>query len=134
RQPARPLAPRGRAGASPARGVAGRPARRASARAARGGGGAGLGRRRRRAGCAVAPLVERALEQLGEEAGRVSVVVAGEPEIVRADAAQIERVLVNVLETALKFSSPTDAVEVSAARDAARVSIRVRDHGPGVLE
>jgi two-component system, OmpR family, sensor histidine kinase KdpD len=79
-------------------------------------------------------LVERALEQLGEEAGRVSVVVAGEPEIVRADAAQIERVLVNVLENALKFSSPTDAVEVSAARNPASVSIRVRDHGPGVLE
>jgi K+-sensing histidine kinase KdpD len=79
-------------------------------------------------------LVERALEQLGEEAGRVSLVVDGEPEVVRADAAQIERVLVNVLENALKFSSPTDAVEVSAARDAARVSIRVRDHGPGVLE
>ena len=79
-------------------------------------------------------LIERALEQIGEEAGRVSVVVDGEPEIVRADAAQIERVLVNVLENALKFSSPSDAVEVSAARNAASVSIRVRDHGPGVLE
>lgn len=79
-------------------------------------------------------LIERALEQLGEEAGRVSFAVDGEPEIVRADAAQIERVLVNVLENALKFSSPTDVVEVSAARNAASVSIRVRDHGPGVLE
>ena len=80
-------------------------------------------------------LVERALEQLGDDARRVSVVVDGDdPEVVRADAAQIERVLVNVLENALKFSSPTDTVELSASHDAARVSIRIRDHGPGVLE
>jgi two-component system sensor histidine kinase KdpD len=79
-------------------------------------------------------LVERALEQLGDDARRVAVVVDGDPEVVRADAAQIERVLVNVLENALKFSSPTDTVELSAAHDAARVSIRIRDHGPGVLE
>ena len=46
RQPARPLAPRGRPGASPARGLAGRSARRARARAARGGGNARHCRRR----------------------------------------------------------------------------------------
>ena len=79
-------------------------------------------------------LVERALEQLGDEAERVSVVVDAEPDVVRADVAQIERVLVNVLENALKFSSPTDTVELSAANDGASIAIRIRDHGPGVLE
>ncbi|HVD25204.1 MAG TPA: DUF4118 domain-containing protein [Gaiellaceae bacterium] len=75
-------------------------------------------------------LVERALEQLGEEATRVIVAVDGDPEVVRADAAQIERVLVNVLENALKFSSPTDTV-VLAARNASSVSAWVARPAPG---
>jgi two-component system sensor histidine kinase KdpD len=52
---------------------------------------------------------------------------------IRVDAAQIERVLVNLLENALKFSSPTDPVSVSARSGAGRVLIRVRDRGPGIV-
>jgi two-component system sensor histidine kinase KdpD len=43
-------------------------------------------------------------------------------------------VLVNLLENALKFSSPTDPVEVSAAAEPGHVVVRVRDQGPGVAE
>ncbi len=77
-------------------------------------------------------LVARALEQLGAEADRVSVDVGGELPPVRVDAAQVERVLVNVLENALKFSSPADPVEVTAAAARDGVTIRIHDRGPGV--
>jgi two-component system, OmpR family, sensor histidine kinase KdpD len=41
-------------------------------------------------------------------------------------------VLVNLLENALKFSSPADVVSVTAESADGRVAIRVRDRGPGV--
>ena len=60
-------------------------------------------------------VLARALEQLGVEADRVTVSLEEPaPLPIRVDAAQIERVLVNLLENALKFSSPTDPVSVSA--------------------
>jgi K+-sensing histidine kinase KdpD len=79
-------------------------------------------------------VLARALEQLGVEADRVTVSLeGGAPLPIRVDAAQIERVLVNLLENALKFSSPTDPVSVSASRGAGRVLVRVRDRGPGIV-
>lgn len=77
-------------------------------------------------------LLARALEQLGRDAERVRVTVGAELPPVRVDAAHIERVLVNLLENALKFSSPSDLVDVSAAADAGQVVVRVRDRGPGI--
>ena len=79
-------------------------------------------------------LLAPALEQLGSDADRVSVDVGAEMPPLRVDAAQIERVFVNLLENALKFSSPTDRVEVTAAADDDVVVVRVRDRGPGVPE
>jgi K+-sensing histidine kinase KdpD len=79
-------------------------------------------------------LLARALEQLGGDADRVQVVPVPELAPIRVDAAHVERVLVNLLENALKFSSPTDPVEVSAAAEQERVVVRVRDQGPGVAE
>jgi two-component system sensor histidine kinase KdpD len=79
-------------------------------------------------------LLARAFEQLGADADRVEVTAAPDLGPIRVDAAHVERVLVNLLENALKFSSPTDPVEVSAAAEAGRVIVRVRDRGPGVAE
>jgi len=79
-------------------------------------------------------LLARALEQLGAEADRVQVTLPPELAPLRVDAAQIERVLVNLIENALKFSSPTDPVEVLAAAASGRAIVRVRDRGPGVAE
>jgi two-component system sensor histidine kinase KdpD len=79
-------------------------------------------------------LLARALEQLGVDADRVQVMPVPELVPTRVDAAHVERVLVNLLENALKFSSPTDPVEVSAAAEQGRVVVRVRDQGPGVAE
>ena len=77
-------------------------------------------------------LVSRALEGLGAEASRVAVRLPGEQLAARVDAAQIERVLVNVLENALRLSSPTDPVEVSVVPSGDEVLIRIDDRGPGL--
>jgi two-component system sensor histidine kinase KdpD len=79
-------------------------------------------------------LLASALEQLGREADRVQTTVEADAGVVRVDGPQLHRVLVNLLENALKFSSPVDPVEVTVAGDGARVSVRIRDHGPGVPE
>ena len=79
-------------------------------------------------------LLARALEQLGVDADRVDVRPVPDLGPVRVDAAHVERVLVNLLENALKFSSPTDPVEVSAAAEPGRIVVRVRDRGPGIAE
>jgi two-component system sensor histidine kinase KdpD len=79
-------------------------------------------------------LLARALEQLGVDADRVEVMTAPDLGPIRVDATHVERVLVNLLENALKFSSPTDPVEVSAAAEPGRIVVRVRDRGPGVAE
>jgi two-component system, OmpR family, sensor histidine kinase KdpD len=75
-------------------------------------------------------LVGRAVEQLGQDAGRVRVSLPAEPSAVRADGTQIERALVNLLDNALKFSA--DAVEVSVVEEGGDVLVRVADRGPGL--
>jgi two-component system sensor histidine kinase KdpD len=76
-------------------------------------------------------VVGRSLDALGPEAARVSVELS-ETAPVRVDAMQIERVLVNLLENALKFSSPDDAVELTVENTGNEVVIRVADRGPGL--
>jgi two-component system sensor histidine kinase KdpD len=77
-------------------------------------------------------LVSRALEALGPEAGRVTVTLDGEAPLVSVDATQLERVLVNVLENALRFSSPTDPVELVVGSTGDDVRVTVADRGPGL--
>jgi two-component system sensor histidine kinase KdpD len=77
-------------------------------------------------------LVARALEQLGPDAARVAVVLPDDLPPVVVDAAQIDRVLVNLLENALKFTPSPWAVELAAAAAGAEVVFRVVDHGPGI--
>ena len=79
-------------------------------------------------------LLSRALEALGPDAGRVSVVAVGEAPPVRLDAAQLEHVLVNVLENALRLSSPADPVEVAVEPDGDEIRMRITDRGPGLAE
>ena len=79
-------------------------------------------------------LLASALEQLGREADRVQTTVEADAGVVRVDGPQLHRVLVNLLENALKFSSPVDPVEVIVAGDGSRVTVSIRDRGPGVPE
>ena len=77
-------------------------------------------------------LVSRALDALGADAARVAVTLDGEAPLVRVDAAQLERVLANVLENALRFSSPSDPVELVVSSTGDDVLVRITDHGPGL--
>jgi two-component system sensor histidine kinase KdpD len=52
--------------------------------------------------------------------------------LVRADAAQLERVFSNLIENAVKFSPPGEPVRISAAAVGGRVTVRVVDQGDGI--
>lgn len=78
-------------------------------------------------------LVSQALEELGRPE-RISVTTLPEAPPVRADAVQIQRILVNLLENALRLSPPGDPVHVRITATRKDVLIRVTDHGPGVPE
>ena len=77
-------------------------------------------------------LVERVVEQLGPDAERVVVDVDADAPPVRVDAVQIERVLVNLLDNALKFSPPGSPVHVRADERDGELLLHVVDQGPGV--
>ena len=76
-------------------------------------------------------LIGRALEALGTDAARVQVTLPPDPVAVRVDGAQIERVLVNLLENALRIG---ESVEIDGGGDDREALLRVRDDGPGIDE
>jgi two-component system, OmpR family, sensor histidine kinase KdpD len=52
--------------------------------------------------------------------------------LVRADAAQLERVFSNLIENAIKFSPPGSPVRITGGASAGRVAVRVADQGSGI--
>lgn len=52
--------------------------------------------------------------------------------LVRADAAQLERVFSNLIENAVKFSPPGSPVRISGGASSGRVAVRVTDRGTGI--
>ncbi len=76
-------------------------------------------------------LIGQALAQLTDDEP-IEVELPQEPPTVRVDAQQIERVLVNLLENALKYSPADERVRVQVLETANRVLVRVIDHGPGI--
>jgi two-component system, OmpR family, sensor histidine kinase KdpD len=81
---------------------------------------------------AVGDLIADAIDYLGAEAGRVEAWLGGGSPVVRADAHQVQRILVNLIENALKYSPATEPVRVRVTATSAEVLVRVIDHGPGV--
>ncbi len=77
-------------------------------------------------------LVSRALDALGPEAARVRVTLDGDAPLVSVDATQLERVLANVLENALRYSSPADPVELVVGSTGDDVLVTIADRGPGL--
>jgi two-component system sensor histidine kinase KdpD len=76
-------------------------------------------------------LVRQAVDSLG---ARDRVEIAGEAPLVDVDATQIERVLANLLENALKVSPPGRHVHVRITATRKEAIVRVVDQGPGIGE
>jgi K+-sensing histidine kinase KdpD len=77
-------------------------------------------------------LLADALEQLGDKGARIRITLADNLPPTLVDGGHVERVLVNVLENALKFSPATDNVDVDVRSDDDRMRVHVQDHGKGV--
>ena len=77
-------------------------------------------------------LVLQALD--GIEAGnRVEVVLPeDDPPLVHVDLHQVERVVANLVENALRYSPPDETVRVQVRQTGSDVLVRIVDHGPGV--
>ncbi len=80
----------------------------------------------------VGELVSLALDEVGRDA--VSVAVADDLPPARVDAAQVQRILVNVLENAAKFSPEGAPISVSAHAVDGSVVVDVDDRGAGLGE
>jgi two-component system sensor histidine kinase KdpD len=78
-------------------------------------------------------VVRTAVEHLdgGENAPSVQVSVAADLPLIEADAAQLERVFVNLLENARRFSGKRP-VQVRARVVGSHLKVRVIDQGPGI--
>lgn len=79
-------------------------------------------------------LVSQALAGLGTDAGRVRLDIGHDTPPVEVDAAQIERVLANLLENALRYSPPGSQVLLRAEPGATELRIHVIDSGAGLPE
>ncbi len=100
-----------------------------------------LARSRREAGSAelhpapidLAQLVRRIVDQTAASADRERIDLEAVEQLpVMVDTAQIERVVVNLLTNALKFSAPESAVVVRMYSDSDRAMLSIADQGVGI--
>jgi two-component system, OmpR family, sensor histidine kinase KdpD len=77
-------------------------------------------------------LVVQALAALGDGAARVHADIPLDLPPVSIDAAHVQRILVNLLENALRHSPPGQTVEVRATSTQGEMIIRVVDRGRGI--
>jgi two-component system sensor histidine kinase KdpD len=84
--------------------------------------------------CDLVDVVARAAEGVVARFGDrpMNLDLAPDLPLVRADAAQLERVFSNLLENALKFSPPESLVKITGGSGGGRVTVRVTDAGPGI--
>jgi two-component system, OmpR family, sensor histidine kinase KdpD len=75
-------------------------------------------------------VVERAAAQV--DGAPVSIELPADLPLVRADASQMERVFLNLLDNAARFSPPGRPVRVTGGARSGSVVVRVSDEGPGV--
>ena len=82
----------------------------------------------------VEEIVGAALHRLDAAlAGRtVQLEIPAELPMVEMDGLLIEQVLVNLLDNALKYTPPGSPLEIHAAHDGRRLTLSIRDHGPGI--
>jgi K+-sensing histidine kinase KdpD len=81
--------------------------------------------------CSIEEVIASAVESLGGHGRLVRIDLDPDLPLIRADAAQLERAIANLLENAVSFSAGEHAlVRSRAAHD--RLMIRVVDRGPGI--
>ncbi|WP_308200938.1 ATP-binding protein [Actinoplanes sp. M2I2] len=77
-------------------------------------------------------VVPAALDELGPAGRRITVRLPDDLPAARADPGLLDRVLVNVVGNALRYSPADRPPEITGGTDGDRVQLRVVDHGPGV--
>jgi two-component system, OmpR family, sensor histidine kinase KdpD len=80
----------------------------------------------------VVEAIPRAIDELGESGKNITVHVPDELAEVRADPGLLERILVNVLVNAVRYSPPDQPPTVTASEHGGMVEVRVIDRGPGI--
>ncbi|GIF67540.1 sensor histidine kinase [Asanoa ishikariensis] len=78
--------------------------------------------------------VPRALDELGSPGRSVRSSLTADLPAVAADPGLLERILVNLIANALRFSPPGRPPRVAARYQGSRVELLVVDHGPGIPE
>ncbi|HTF11758.1 MAG TPA: ATP-binding protein, partial [Asanoa sp.] len=76
--------------------------------------------------------VPRALDELGDVARPVVLRMPDDLPLVRADPGLLERILVNVIGNAIRFSTDDRPPKITGSEQAGQVALRVIDHGPGI--
>jgi two-component system, OmpR family, sensor histidine kinase KdpD len=82
--------------------------------------------------CSVEEIVDAASSSPTLRAARLDVQLPRDLPLVLADPAQLERVVSNLLENAVRHSSNGEPVAVRADASDTRLHLRVADHGPGI--
>ncbi|MBC7763910.1 MAG: sensor histidine kinase KdpD [Candidatus Saccharibacteria bacterium] len=82
----------------------------------------------------VEDVILEAIDELGLGPADVELGIAEDLPEVLADHGLLQRVLVNLLENARRYSPPGESVRISASAFAGSLEVRVTDTGPGVPE
>jgi len=82
----------------------------------------------------VGDVVAHALASLGPSAAQIRVMIPAATPLAVADPALLERVLVNLLSNAIRYSPADSPATVTASALGDRVELRVIDQGPGVSQ
>ncbi|KUL39139.1 DUF4118 domain-containing protein [Actinoplanes awajinensis] len=77
-------------------------------------------------------VVPRALDDLGPEGRKVTLRVPDDLPLLDADPGLLERVLVNVIANALRYSPADRPPMITGSSHGASVELRIIDHGPGI--
>ncbi|MBF8185738.1 sensor histidine kinase KdpD [Nonomuraea sp. K274] len=81
---------------------------------------------------ALEEVVPRAIDDLGPVRDRIEGDLSVELPEILADPALLERVLVNLMSNAVRYSPPGKTVLITASRHGDHVQVRVMDRGPGI--
>ncbi|KIC23673.1 ATPase [Leisingera sp. ANG1] len=85
--------------------------------------------------CEIASTFADIYEPAAEEQGRNLVLdLPGAPVMITGDKALIDQMLANLIENALRHTPEGTDVAVSLQQEAAKATLMVRDHGPGIPE